>query len=208
MTDDPDLKAAYALQTPDDSRKLYADWAKTYDSEFVEAERYILHEAVAHAFKDAGGAGPVLDIGAGTGLCGQVLADLCILPVDGTDISPQMLDQARTKGVYARLFEGDILAGLDCKEGSYRGVVSAGTFTLGHVGPEGLEEVLRVLEPGGWALISVRDTHFEAAGFGKKLEELAADIAAEKRTVTPIYAKGAYGEHANDQAILLHLRRK
>lgn len=37
---DPDLDAAYALETPDDSRRLYADWAQTYDTSFAKDADY------------------------------------------------------------------------------------------------------------------------------------------------------------------------
>lgn len=38
MAEKPDkLDDAYALKTPEDSRRLYADWAASYDAEFAEA---------------------------------------------------------------------------------------------------------------------------------------------------------------------------
>ena len=53
--------------------------------------------------------GPALDLGCGTGLVGLAIADLPIGPLIGVDVSPRMLEQARKKGVYAELVEGDIL---------------------------------------------------------------------------------------------------
>jgi predicted TPR repeat methyltransferase len=205
MTDDERLKQAYALKTPDDSRKLYADWAESYDSDFVAANGYILHRNVADAFAEAGGRGPVLDMGAGTGICGEALAALGVEDIDGTDISPEMLDQAARKGVYRRLFPGDILAGLDVADESYAGIVSAGTFTLGHVGPDGLDEVVRLLAPGGLAVIAVRDAHYEAEGFDAKLSGLARRLDRVTGPRARIYAEGTRGEHAEDKALLLHL---
>ena len=172
MTEKDRLAAAYSLKTPDDSRKLYADWADTYDFDFVAASGYQLHAQVARAFVEAGGQAPILDMGAGTGLCGVSLNEFGLGEVDATDISPEMLEKAAEKSVYRALFPGDILAGLDLPDGVYSGIVSAGTFTLGHVGPDGLDEVVRLLEPGGLAVIAVRDAHFEEAGFTAKLAEL------------------------------------
>lgn len=66
---DPDLEKAYALQTPDDNRKLYADWADSYDSGFAREMDYRLPRMVALILAEIyQGAGPVLDLGAGTGL--------------------------------------------------------------------------------------------------------------------------------------------
>lgn len=205
MTEKPNLDAAYALQTPDDSRALYADWAETYDSAFVAESDYVLHIAVAHAFAAAGGKGAVLDVGAGTGICGEALAKLGVDPIIGTDISPEMLDRAKSKGVYADLFTADILAGLPVKDGTYPGIVSSGTFTLGHVGPEGLDEVVRLLASGGLAVISVRDTHFEKSGFAEKIAQLEPLLSKASQTIAPIYGPAANEGHSGDKAVLLHL---
>ena len=148
MADKPNLESAYALETPDDSRKLYAAWAATYDTQFADENHYILHEQVARHFALMGGFGPVLDVGAGTGLCGEALNARGIEPVDGTDISAQMLEVARTKGCYRTLFTGNILTGLDVTPGIYQGAVSAGTFTHGHVGPEGINTMLEAVRSG------------------------------------------------------------
>jgi hypothetical protein len=43
----------------------------------------------------------------------------------------------------------------------YGGAVSTGTFTIAHVGPEALDEVLRVVRPGGLVGISVNAQHWE-----------------------------------------------
>lgn len=207
MSKDARLRQAYSLKTPDDSRDLYADWAATYDSEFVAENGYVLHLQVADAFAAAGGRGPVLDMGAGTGLGGVALDGHGVGVIDGTDISPEMLEKAADKGVYRRLFAGDILAGLDVPNASYAAIVSAGTFTLGHVGPAGLDEVVRLLEPDGLAVIAVRDAHYEAEGFDAKLDALRPHLSVVESPRVRIYADGATGDHADDLSILLHLRK-
>ena len=73
------LAEAYALQTPQDSRRLYARWAATYESEFVALNQYVIPDRVAAVFAEvgrdvAGGVkGPVLDVGCGTGLVAVAL---------------------------------------------------------------------------------------------------------------------------------------
>ena len=94
---DPGLEAAYSLKTPDDSRDLYARWADDYDSGFAEAEGYDLPKATAQVFAGAGGAGPVLDVGAGTGLCAIALKAAGIGPIDGVDISTLELRELRSR---------------------------------------------------------------------------------------------------------------
>lgn len=99
--------------------------------------------------RGARGAGPVLDLGAGTGLVAERLAARGIGPVDGVDISPEMLARARAKGCYRALHEGDATSGLDLPAAGCAGLVSAGTFTLGHLGPEVLPGLLRHVRRGG-----------------------------------------------------------
>ena len=200
MTDDPSPDKAYDLKTPADSVALYRAWAETYDSGFVADHGYELHLRVAEAFGAAGGKGPVLDVGAGTGLCGAALHTAGVGPVDATDISAEMLEQAAAKSVYRTLFVGDILAGLDAAEATYAGVVSSGTFTHGHVGPEALTEVLRLMAPGGIAVLSINDAHYETAGFAAAFEALAPQLAHMSATLVPIYSANAQGDHARDVA--------
>ncbi|RVT83390.1 class I SAM-dependent methyltransferase [Rhodobacteraceae bacterium CCMM004] len=203
--DDPGLDAAYALRGPDDSRRLYRRWAETYDSDFATGEGYALPDHVAAAFVDAGGRGPVLDVGAGTGLVGERLAALDVGPVEGCDISPEMLEIADRKGVYARLFEADITAGLPAGTGPYAGVVSAGTFTLGHVGPEALATLLDAAAPGAAFALSVNAAHWRAAGFDAALEALGDRIVERRLREVPIYQ----GDGANrpDTAQILSFAR-
>jgi len=209
MTDrhDSQLDGAYALRTPEDNRRFYRDWSRTYDSDFAGPQDYLLPGHVAAAFAAAGGTGPVLDAGAGTGLVGERLAALGIGPLEGVDISPEMLAVAARKRLYARLFEGNILERIDAPDGVYAGIVSSGTFTLGHVGPEALPELLRVGRPGALYVLSVRDRHWHAAGFAAAFAALAGRITAPALPEVAIYGAGADAAHRGDRAYLATFRR-
>ena len=199
----PVLSDAYALRTPDDSRRHYADWAETYDAGFAKAGHYELHLHTAQAFARSGGQGPVLDVGAGTGLCGVALSDLGVGPIDALDISPQMLEQATQKGVYRKAIEADLTAGLPVAPGSYAGIVSSGTFTTGHVGPGAIGELLKSAQPGAHFALSINARHYESAGFADTFKRLAKDsIDALTLCETPIYGPRATGEHARDIALI------
>lgn len=203
MTQDkPDLDAAYSLQSPEDSRRLYAEWADDYDSGFAKEQDYRLHEATARAFSDAGGGGPILDVGAGTGLCGEALAALGLGPIDATDISPEMLDRAMAKEVYRDAIEADIFKGIPVPASSYAGVVSSGTFTTGHVGPDGIDPLLRVAKSGSIFALSINTRHYDSAGFAAKFAELGGRISGLELIETRIYGPHAEGAHKDDTAFV------
>jgi len=201
--DAPDLHAAYALKTPEDSRRLYDKWAEDYDSNFAAIEDYQLHNHIARAFVAAGGQGPVLDVGAGTGLCGAVLAGLGVGPIDATDISGEMLQQAMRKDIYRDAIEADIYEGIPVPRESYSGIVSSGTFTNGHVGPDALGALLRVARHGAQFALSIHSRHYEAKGFAKAFDILQSDrIENFSLLETRIYGDLAVGQHKDDVALI------
>jgi len=195
----PNLRAAYSLQTPDDNRRLYAEWADNYDETFVAATGYVYHQQVAQIFSAAAAAvaspaGPVLDVGCGTGLVGVALAAQLkdgVTAVDGVDISPEMLEQAATTGVYRRLFEADLTVGIDIGDSTYAGLVSAGTFTHGHLSADPLSELIRVGRPGAVAVIGVNAAHWEDHGFADWFEDAAARSVVSEISIrkVPVYAR-------------------
>lgn len=199
------LDDAYAVRTPDDNRALYRDWADTYDSEFVAARGYVYAEEVARHFVGAlpEAAQPLLDVGCGTGLVGVSLDAAGFGTIDGIDISPEMLDQAGTKGVYRRLSEMDVTEPLPIESGTYAGVTSAGTFTHGHLGPEPIRELVRITAPGAPLAIGINAEHFEAEGFGRFLDELVEVGAVTELRLEriPMYDQ-ADDEHGADEAVV------
>lgn len=200
------LSDAYALSSPEDNRKLYADWAGSYDSDFAAEMDYQFPAHVADAFVAAGGQGPVLDVGAGTGLVAKALLKHQIDPIDATDISPEMLEIARAKGHYRDLFVSDITSPTDVPDGTYSGVISAGTFTHGHVGPEAFDELIRITRPGGQLAIAINAAHFDKAGFSGKLENLCGKITGLELLPVQIYGDNAKGNHAADKGLIALFR--
>ncbi len=205
---------AYALKTPADSIRLYGEWADTYDSAFVESSGYVVYLRIAELFLRQRSLiqGAVLDVGCGTGIVGECLREGGIEVIDGVDISPAMLTEAgkkKTKDevpVYRNLIAADLTKRLDLPDNQYAGLISAGTFTHGHLGPDSLDELWRVAGPGAHCTIGVRDTHYESMGFGKKL---SVDVANGTITQPDIVEVDMYSvqasnlKHANDKALIV-----
>ena len=202
------LKEAYSVESPDDNRALYAVWADTYESEFTVPRRYVYDRTAAELLcQGFSGSGPVLDAGCGTGLVGKQLRRLGVTVVDGLDISREMLAKARSKTapdgspVYRQLIEADLTGPIDIASDTYAGLVSAGTFTHGHVGPDGIAELLRVARPGARCVIGVNSSIFDTNGFRGRFERYAADgvIDGLEVQLRQVY-EGADGSEPNHMA--------
>jgi SAM-dependent methyltransferase len=190
------LGAVYDASRPEEVAKLYDGWADTYDAEMAAAG--YRHPAICLALLARylpRGAGPLLDAGAGTGLVGQWLGIMGYGQVEALDISPGMLAVAAKRNVYSAFHQLALGGPLPFADGSYAGIVSAGVFTSGHVGVEGLAELLRICRPGGVLVLTVKTTLWddgfaarisalEAAGQITRLEETAPYISMPGETGT------------------------
>ncbi len=201
---------AYAIETPADSVRLYGEWADTYDSGFVEREGYVVYLRVAEILLRQRSLinGPVLDVGCVTGIVGVCLREGGIDVVDGVDISPPMLVEAGKKKttddvpVYRRLIAADLTKTLDIPDNQYAGLISAGTFSHGHLGPDSLDELRRVAAPGAHCAIGVRTTHYEAADFGGKLADDVANGTITRPAIVEVSMYSAETrnlKHADDK---------
>jgi ubiquinone/menaquinone biosynthesis C-methylase UbiE len=168
------LGAVYDANGADDVAALYDKWAETYDAEMATAG--YRHPSIALALLARHvpkGNGPLLDAGAGTGLIGQWLNIIGYSNVEALDVSAGMLEVARRKNCYTAFHVLALGGALPFANGAYAAVLSAGVFTSGHVGAEGLDELVRITKPGGVLVLTVKDTLWNA-GF-------AAHVAADHR---------------------------
>ncbi|XDA98959.1 class I SAM-dependent methyltransferase [Sulfitobacter sp. LCG007] len=172
------LGEVYAAQGSDAVAQSYDAWAESYDADM--AAKGYRHPAVCLALLSRylpRGAGPVLDAGCGTGLIGSWLGIVGYPEADGLDLSEGMLAVARRKGVYRALHRAALGMSLPFADGAFAGIVSAGVFTTGHVGPEGLDELARICRKGGAMVVTVKQPLWEgrfaehAAGIGLRLVE-------------------------------------
>lgn len=204
-----ELGTAFSIRSPEDCLRVYRDWAASYDAGFAAGMDYLLPAHVAGAFLAAGGRGPVLDVGAGTGLLADALrAQGFAGAVDAIDLSPEMLAQAEAKGIYRALHRGDITRPLPLS--GYGGIVSSGTFTRGHVGPEALPHLLAAALPGAQFALSINAAVYAAKGFDRALAGLADAITALQLLEVEVYGEGARRidpDHAADRALIALFRK-
>ncbi len=205
MSEKPDLEGAYALTSQDDTKRLYRAWADTYDSDFGDAQGYLTPREVVRIFATAGGHGPVLDVGAGTGLVGEGLTAAGIGPVDALDLSDDMLRVANAKCIYRDVIAADVTQPLALS--GYQGIISAGTFTMGHVGPEGIPPLLDVANRGCLFVISVNAEHYQSAGFEALFAKLDTEISNLTSEDVRIYSDKADLSHRYDTARIVQFAK-
>ena len=166
------LGAVYDAKGAADVAALYDKWAATYDAEMAQAgyrhPSICLALLARHLPK---GAAPLLDAGAGTGLSGDWLKIMGYPSVEALDISEGMLAVARQKNCYSAFHTLALGGALPFADDAYAGIISAGVFTSGHVGPEGLDELVRICRPRGVIVLTVKGTLW-TGGFAAHVDSM------------------------------------
>lgn len=170
-------KRAYAARTKDELRALYADWAGSYDADHERVgffgHRLTAETLARHATRRD--VARVLDAGAGTGAAGVELAALGFRELVAVDLSEEMLERARAKGVYRQTLTADLALPIDAFAGaSFDAAVLVGVFSYGQAPAEALDEVVRLVRPGGLVAFTLRcDFHEQnAMGVRARMEDL------------------------------------
>jgi hypothetical protein len=118
-----------------------------------------------------------------------------------------MLEVAQMKGDYRGLYAGDVTQPLDLIDSPCMSVVSAGTFTLGHVGPKALGYLLNIAATGALFVISVDAAHYVSAGFETAFAGFGDQITGLIIRDVRIYDDRAGKNHRSNRAKLLFFRK-
>ena len=210
MSSKKGLNDAYSVKTPEDNIKLYKVWASSYDDDFAKKNDYRSPVLISNYYDKYSNKNdvPVLDVGAGTGLIAEVMNKKNTIDIDAIDISPEMLETAKSKNCYNNLIEADLTKNLDIDNNYYGAIVSAGTFTHGHIGPNALDELLRVTKPSGLFVITIHSKVYVNQNFEQKFQDINEQI-----TDLTFHEEKAYGnnpdkDHGNDTVFITVFRKK
>ncbi|WP_101066378.1 class I SAM-dependent DNA methyltransferase [Roseovarius salinarum] len=174
MSDTGFLDRAYGVSGTEETRRLYDDWAATYEAEVGE-NGYATPGRVARALHavapDPGR--PLLDFGCGTGLSGLALKLAGFEAVDGADLSAEMLEIAREKQVYRHTWQVEPDAGDPFEAGAYPLVAAIGVIGAGAAPAETFDTIMRLLPRGGLFAFSFNDHTLEDPAFEGRISEWA-----------------------------------
>ncbi len=170
-------KKAYAASTRDDLLRLYEEWAETYDEDH-QAIGFFGHRTASRAlakYTPFAEVASVLDAGCGTGAAGEALWPHGFRNLTGVDLSKEMLARAKDKGIYRHLAQADLGQPLDpfpCNH--FDAAVLVGVFSFGQAPAHTLDEIVRLVKPGGVITFTMRVDFFEqdAMSVRSKMEEL------------------------------------
>lgn len=161
---------------PDYVRVVFDGYAARFDTHLIGLG-YRVPGLARAALAQAAVAGPVLDLGCGTGLMALALSDLPLGPFVGVDLSPRMLALAAQRRLYAELHEADLPDFLAQEQRRFPLALAGdvlpyfGDLTAlfgavaAHLAPGGrfLCSVERLEEGGGWRLGSLGRYHHAPA---------------------------------------------
>lgn len=190
MPDQPSeiIRAALSLDGRSDTLiDFYKRWADRYDEDVAE-ENYRAPLVIVNRLLQTVPDPPIeidptardlrlLDAGCGTGLVGAELYAKGFRHIDGFDLSQSMIDQAKKLAVYRELKSGiDLSIPLDAyTDRQYDVVLCCGVFTLGHVEPNALLQLISVTRPGGLILTSTRSSYYQNSDYQAVSDRLVAD---------------------------------
>jgi len=186
------IKEAHKLSGNTEEIKEYYDkWSIAYDQD-VQNEAYCGPEYIA-AYLDLlpkengkflnlrNPALEIIDAGCGTGLVGLALSRKGYNNIDGFDLSDGMVEEASKTEAYRNLTSGcDMNQRIEAyPDNHYDAAVNCGVFTLGHVPPTALEEMIRFTKPGGLVVVSTRKSYYDSTDFQGVCDRLQAENKAK-----------------------------
>jgi len=160
----------------EDLQDVYKEWASAYDYDNDHLLGTVSQPLSVQIFQEymKDKSLRIIDVGCGTGLVGVELEKSGFTNFDGIDISQEMIDIAKQRG-YSKLFIGSLNESLPFESNEYDAAFCVGVFTHGHVGSDRLDELVRIVKPGGIICFTINEGVYELYGFNSKIQKLESE---------------------------------
>ncbi|XP_046580017.1 demethylmenaquinone methyltransferase-like [Haliotis rubra] len=153
--------------TPQQIADMYNDFADEYEEKHLGLglrSHLRIGEYMADTYpQDQRATLRVLDVGAGTGLVGEMLSELGFVQIDALDPAQKMLDIAKTKNIYQRLIcaflNKDRIDEIETDQ--YDCITAAGAFNEGLIPVCAFHEMIRIVKPGGRIVFTITDKYID-----------------------------------------------
>ena len=167
------LKITYDEPNNQKLKKLYVGWAKVYDKNMAEWG-YAYNKKILKILPKLSVTkkSKILDAGCGTGWVGQTLFNAKYKNLSGIDYSPDMLKQAKKKKIYKKLVCANLRNKIKFPTNTFDIIICVGFLAKGHLGPEVLDELIRILKPNGYIVCSIGENVWKKFKFDKKIKSL------------------------------------
>ncbi|KAK3792845.1 hypothetical protein RRG08_039780 [Elysia crispata] len=170
--------------------RRYALWAQSakYEKDLRE-EVYkgpsIAADVVAEYFPNENlrKSARILDVAAGSGFVGEKLKEKNFQTIDALEPCGQMLQLALKKGIYNHIFQSYLNGHvLEIEADHYDAAVISGGMGEGHIPCSGLDELIRVIKPGGIATIVMREEYLRSvAEYRDRLEPRMWELEGQRK---------------------------
>jgi predicted TPR repeat methyltransferase len=196
-------------------RHLFDQFSHHYDRQMVEDLAYSapgILRRLADLLGCASSPVDILDLGCGTGLAGEVFRPLA-KRLDGVDLSPQMVAQAKRKAIYDELTVADVESFLAEQRRDYDLLIAADMLVyFGDLAAVFRGAKLR-LRPGGWFLFTVEKHNGRGFVLGPKrryqhstdyIRETAMEARLDCMGLIDCVPRKDAGEPVEASAVALH----
>jgi len=181
---------------PSNTVKFYDAWSEKYCDDMVVIGNYNGYIKCAEAFLKLGlnHNVSILDLAAGTGLLGREISSHGYTTIDGLDSSLGMLGKARMQDIYKNYIHASVeyLGSIPVNDASYDAIVCSNGFAPGQIYPSALHELLRVLRPGGYILITMKEGFQVQSQRFAMMDTMINDLVQQKKielTIGPVVFK-------------------